>query len=121
MVKNKARTYEGKLRRREGKRVDIAGQPAYVFEALFLLRFMRLLQHRGRHIDTSNMLCHPGKGTCQQAEPACYVQNCVFRAGTGPLHNAVQRLFVAAGWRGGEWNRLAGELVENAGVVRTHV
>jgi hypothetical protein len=63
------------------------------------------------------MLCYFGKSACQQAGPACYVQNCVIRACPSPLHNAVQRFFIADGWRGPERDRLARELVENAGVV----
>src|SRR5260221_3997994 len=114
MMKSEARAYDENLRLREGKRIDIPGMPAHVLESLFLLDFARLLQHGRRHVDTRRVFCYAGKGADQQSRPASHVQHRVIGSGLSPLHNAVERLFIADGCGGRERGSLTRELVENA-------
>src|SRR5207302_2568638 len=114
VMEYETRAHDGKVRVRKGKRIDITLLPAYIFQALILLRFTRLLQHRRGHIDAGSVLCHASKSARQQAGTAGHVEHGVIRAGASPLHNTIQCFLIADRSSGGKWRSLARELIENA-------
>jgi len=109
VVKSEARADDGKRGVCKRQSIDFALPPTYVLEALFLLSFMCLLQHGWRHVETCGLPGHASEGAGKQAGTASHIQDRVIWAASGPLHNTVQRLFVADGRCSGKRRGLAGE------------